>query len=300
LGSGPQVATPLGVAFRLKPKESARKGLRRVLRQQIDAALAGLKENRPPGTALHPVRKHIKKARAVIALVDRDLHVGKVRARLRHAGRLLSPMRDADATTEEAQALCASRRAFSWKSYRALHQVLGVRKKRARESAKRHHAVALAKDALTRARRSIDKWPWTDVKRSQMIAAIQRSYKRARRGMSRAKAADDAATFHEWRKRVKAVWYALRLLEPIVPHLRRSIGQLEQVETLLGHDHNLFVLSKRAQDALGRVPNAERLLTAAMRRQARLRRMALRTGAALFKERPGAFGERLRTACPAT
>ena len=51
---------------------------------------------------------------------------------------------------------------------------------------------------------------------SRLVSGVRRSYKKARQVMRKARRSGSPA-FHEWRKRIKTLWYALRLLEYRVP-----------------------------------------------------------------------------------
>lgn len=286
--------------FRLNTDEPVRRGLRRVLRKQLDAAVQELSGGRPTDQALHNARKHIKKARAVIRLVERSMDIGDARVTLRHAGRLLAPLRDASAIRHNAEALCAKdRRAVSHKTCLALRALLKERKARAHASAERHRVVELATDALRQVRACVDDWKWRAMGAKAFVRATERVYKRARRAMADAKNSDDAALFHEWRKRVKLLWYAFRLQEGLTPAVRREVAQLERLQDWLGDDHNLMVLTTtiRKDPPLSR--RALRVRQMAQRRQTQLRRLALKRGTTLFAARPRAFREALRALRPA-
>ena len=57
--------------------------------------------------AIHEARKSVKKVRAVLQLLGGDLDADGGLKRLRRAGRLLAPLRDADALLTTARELCA-------------------------------------------------------------------------------------------------------------------------------------------------------------------------------------------------
>jgi hypothetical protein len=103
-----------------------------------------------------------------------------------------------------------------------------------------------------------------------------------------------AIAFHQWRKRVKTLWYALRLLEERWPR-RRLLSDLERLETWLGEDHNVLTLRTHTLRH-GRLPpparGAVKALTA--RRQRELRRRALAVGKRVFSATSKAFIQDLR------
>jgi CHAD domain-containing protein len=141
--------------------------------------------------------------------------------------------------------------------------------------------------------RSAKGWDWKTVGFSVFAAEIKRSYKRARQAMLKARNRNRSEAFHSWRKRVKTLWYALRLLEERVQPLRRQLTDLGRLEEWLGEDHNLLVLHTQ----LGRSPSvagAARLKVFVERRQHALHRKALALGARQFRDAPAEFARHLQ------
>src|SRR5438309_12126804 len=84
--------------FCLSPDEPLVDGIRRVVREEIDAAVAGLREGADTRRAVHETRKAIKKIRAVLRLVRSAFSKTQLRTedhRFRDAGRELAALRDA-------------------------------------------------------------------------------------------------------------------------------------------------------------------------------------------------------------
>jgi hypothetical protein len=273
--------------------------LRRVVKKQLQSAIDQLAGDRPSDDSIHEARKSIKKVRAVLQVVGQDIGAGgRQLDRLRQAGQRLSPLRDADAVITSAQAICAhDRRALSARSCAALHVMLRREKVRRTALARRDHAAERAARALKRVQGSAKGWAWQRVRFADLAEEVQRSYKKARRGLRHARGDNDPDTFHTWRKRIKTLWYALRLLEQRMPRLRPLLSDLGRLETWLGDDHNLLVL--RTQVMIARTPNEEqtpgaRLSTLAERRQRELRQRALTLATPVFKSKPKAFAEHLR------
>ena len=107
----------------------------------------------------------------------------------------------------------------------------------------------------------------------------------------RSRAADrkpTATNLHEWRKRVKDLWYQQRLLEDTWPGVMKAQAkEAKKLSKLLGEDHDLAVLAEHVDDA--RAPRADRR---APRRAARASRATL--GRRIYAERPKAFARRAR------
>jgi hypothetical protein len=115
--------------------------------------------------------------------------------------------------------------------------------------------------------------------------------------MRRAQITGQASDFHAWRKRVKNLWYQLRLAARLVSGLSRQIEEFKALETALGEEHNLVVLRKKltSDRALHRISSKIDSLTAmSMALQEELRRSAVVLGTRLHKATPKAFEKDLR------
>jgi CHAD domain-containing protein len=284
------------VAYRLRKDESVSKGLSRVVNRALRSAADGLSGDWSD-EAIHDARKSIKKVRAVLQLVGDELDAGGERKKLRRASHLLSPLRDIDAMRETARTL-GSRRDAASVAVPALDDHLSAQKVTLTRAADKADTRSKAARTLERLRRDARDWRWKRSGRSVIAKAITRSYKRARNRMDSVRGNRDGDAFHEWRKRVKTLWYALRLLEAQAPRLRRTIADLKRLETLLGDDHNLVVLARQVRSAppsSGMTARGRTNLQATIeRRQRTARHQALALGARLFAQSPKAFTHRLQ------
>lgn len=279
------------MAFRFEENESVADGLRRVVRKELKKASERLTDDRSD-EAIHATRKSVKKVRAVLQLVGDELRANGDAKDLRRANRLLSPLRDADAVIETARNLRARGPAFD-----TLDEHLTAEKTRLAADATRNRIRKTAARALTDVRRDARDWRWTRADFSVLLDAIKRSYKRARTAMDDARHAMEPESFHEWRKKVKTLWYALRLLEGRGLPLRRLVADLKRLETGLGDDHNLAVLDQQLGTGSASRHSArdrQHLRTLIERRQLTLRRQALTLGARVFADSPKEFAQRLR------
>jgi len=127
---------------------------------------------------------------------------------------------------------------------------------------------------------------------------LKASYRDNRTAMTRAQETTRGLDLHRWRKRVKALWYQMRLLESLAPGLRAEIQRLSQLEAWLGDHHNLSVLrSTLADDPEMRrqAPAALSAITAMSTDvQKALRGKALALGGTLFAPQPKEFVRGLR------
>ncbi|HEX2232339.1 MAG TPA: CHAD domain-containing protein, partial [Thermoleophilaceae bacterium] len=130
-------------------------------------------------------------------------------------------------------------------------------------------------------------------------AGLRRAYRRGRRGYQAVLESASTESLHEWRKRVKDLWYHQTLLERSWPELMDPLSdQAHHLSDLLGLDHDLAVLHDWAQAhpaAAGGSTGLEVFNAAAEERRDELQREAIALGGRLYAERPRAYARRLRT-----
>jgi CHAD domain-containing protein len=101
---------------------------------------------------------------------------------------------------------------------------------------------------------------------------------------------------HEWRKRVKDLWYELRLIAEIGgPSLRGQAKDAHALADLLGDDHDLAVLRERLLGPAGGVAaDVDAVLGLLDHRREQLQAQAMALGERVYAERPKAFLRRVR------
>jgi CHAD domain-containing protein len=274
--------------------------VRHIAVEQIDAARASLRVTGDPDAAVHDVRKRLKKLRALVRLVRDDL--GKTiykreNACFRDAGRQLSGVRDAYVLVETMEHLFPH--AADPDTFAAVHDWL---RQRYDALAAEHHdeeadARAAVDEALAAARERAATWPSTTSGFEAVRPGLLRVYRRGYDRMREAKEQPTTEQLHEWRKRVKYLWYHLRLLAPIAPEvLPPLVDALDQLQEALGDDHDLAVLRKTLLDAdelAGDVAAYEALLLLINERRAALQEEAWRLGEQIYAAPPEDFIDRI-------
>lgn len=288
-------------SYRLKAKESTAEGLRRIALGRAEKALdelAAAKEGALTA-AIHGARKDLKKLRAIVRLIRKELGQGLFRAenrRFRDAGRLLSESRDAGVKLET---LAALRERFGddlpdvpserW------HASLTRERDAAADTARGETASRIdqARRAIEAGRNRIADWPLGPGSWKLVGPGMRESYRGGRQAMKRVRKDPSAENVHEWRKRAKDLWYQLRIVRDAWPELLgETVDQAHELADLLGEHHDLAVLEKdlaARQDVGGR----KAFKAAIARRQAELLTAALANGRRLYAEKPKAFGRRL-------
>jgi CHAD domain-containing protein len=252
----------------------------RVAREQLDGAAEGLERPDDPVEAVHDARKRIKKSRALLRLARPAMRPAEFRERnraLRDEARALSGTRDADVLVETVEEL-------------ARHNTRRVR--RAHFTAVRQQLSARAAGDLPRAdlrglAESADDWPVDGVTPQRLVDAVGETYRRGREAFALADEQPTTEHLHEWRKRVKDLWYQQRLLEDAWPRVMSALArEAKSLSRLLGSDHDLAVLA-------GELPGDDPLQPLIEDRRAELQHAARQLGRRVYAEKPKAFRTRV-------
>lgn len=247
---------------------------------------------------VHETRKTIKRMRAMARLLRYELdkrqriHANQT---LRGAAEHLAAQRDAEvrlATLERLRARDPN--ALSGAGIDRLHERLMGERDAAGDRAN----VAAAREDIERLRGELSRWELADHDFDKVAAGLRRIYKEGRSRYKRARRRGAGAdTFHAWRKRVKALYYALDMLGGAgAKGMRGATRRAERLGDVLGEEHDLWMLDAYAAEhpeAFGddvRARDALRKLIES--RRTRLRERALKQGARLYRRRPSRFTRR--------
>jgi CHAD domain-containing protein len=291
------------VDSRLKRGEAGTHGARRITRRHIKSALRSLDPNQTDDSSIHAARKDLKRARASLRLLRDALGKAaykKENAALRDAARPLSEIRDGRVLLDALTALikdCGAPAAdlplrrfkpeLTRLRIQARKRVLGKREPL-------HHAREILRGVHSRsADWRVGRHGW-----SVLGAGLKRTYAKGRNALTRARARPTNENFHEWRKQTKYFWHQMQLFEPLGPEsgAAESADLAHEVGDLLGDDHDLAVLSERAEEARATFPEAasrEAFLRLVERRRAGLQQKALQLGLRLYEEQPAVFTARI-------
>ncbi len=290
--------------YRLEANEKPAAGMRRIALERAERATERLREAggiEDPSECIHAARKDLKKLRAAVRLIRRELGDDLYRAeneRYREAGRLLSASRDAEAKLEALEDLrerfpgrLARTDTADWLGELRQERDLAVRAAREGDA----DSIGAALEAVEEGRRRIEAWPLKTNSWKLVGPGIGRARSRGRREMRRAAKDPSGANMHQWRKRAKDLWYHLRILRDARPRaLRKSLRWADELADALGDHHDLTVLR---DDLLRRdLPLAERpaLIAAINERQDDLAASAFELGERLYAKKPKAFRHRMR------
>ncbi len=265
-----------------------------------------------PAELVHEARKTIKRMRALARLLREQLgeqEFKRVNASLREAGRRLAGARDADVRLATLQELIERhpRALASPAPTEGRHEGIGLleqqlQRERSRDGQPPADIDNVLAD-IAAMRDQLAHWSLVDTGFDTLAPGLQRIYREGRHRYVRCAQAQggDEQDVHDWRKRVKSLYYALDMLgAKKVKGARRATRRANRLGDLLGSEHDLWMLGAYVEEhpqafAADTVAMAE-LLELIEHRRRRLRKRALALGGRLYKRKPAEFTRRIRRA----
>jgi len=288
------------MSYRLKPRGSVASEVKRIVDKQLALAIGELRTigDRRSDGRLHAARRHVKKVRAVLRLVQPALGdtCHAVYRRLGSANRMLGPIADGRAVVETVAQLGAKYRApRAQRALDRLHAALVQRAQRIDRRAERDRVLPIVAGLLRRDRRRLIDWTLNARGFHAVGPGLETSVRRARTAMKQTLRQPAADNYHRWRRRVKDLWFQVRLLEARCSDaLMRDQRRLEALDDCLGEHHNVVLLEQiLIREALISRPHTAVALRLLRRYRAALRDRAAAFGRQVFDEKPGHFVHRV-------
>jgi CHAD domain-containing protein len=287
------------MSYELRHDEGIGDGLRLICRKQIDLALQIVNgEREPDDTPVHEVRKHIKKARAAVHLLKKEIGRGLFKRQdhcLRDVGRLISDIRDAEVRLQTVRQLQGIKRRQKRRSYAKVEELLVLELENFMAAFAEWQSQAAP--MLLRAREELEIWSVEKFGPAQLCCALQQSYKCARQALAAAKASSTPEDFHAFRSKGKQLWYQLRLVRPADPVVLKNLtDELRAIGDLLGRAHDLSFLGDRLRQDRGHSAaerEAHNLLAVIEASESDLQRAAAELAERFFSEKPRNLGARV-------
>ncbi len=287
----------------LNPKEELSEGFLRVLREEVGHAvssLGDLKVNQ--AEAVHEARRHTKRVRALLRLLRQELGKGRYAIEnnwFREIARELSPARDRQVVADRARELLAgSENVPSSEISAELEAALEKWSSRdVREILSGTKIASLVK-RLQLGERRLSKWSPLSNKLSPYIGSMEHAYRQGRKMLRTSVASPSTENLHEWRKRVKYLFYQLEVFTKEMPKVvRNDLRLAEDLGDVLGIYHDSVLLEQALEGELKQV--IPELLRSALQKRLvvekeELREHAFYLGRCLFAESPRSFGKRQR------
>lgn len=225
------------MTYHFRPGVSADAEIQRIASEQIASALDA-STHLDEDEAIHQIRKHCKKLRALVRLVqktdDRAAQLYRFEnAHYRRIANLLSGSRDAVSLHD------ALAKQLGSEEFPATAALLKSRI----DTGDTQEALQQARDLLRQGAQHVANWNLADLDRKALKRGYARSYRRAFKAMKKAFDDDDDGRMHTLRKRVKDQWYHTRLLQPLKPKkVGRRRERLKALSSALGDWRDLRLL----------------------------------------------------------
>lgn len=282
------------MAFRLRAGEPIGRELKRVYEGQLDAAIEHLRAGQD--CEMHAVRKHVKKARALLfAARAAQADYRDADAELKIANRSLGVLSDAHRIIEVIPHLKGFDRArLSGAALERMRLALTARAATFDAIADRDGTRARAARLLLSARKRAATWDLDVIDRGTLAGAIREAHHLAREVRWNVRRRPTVEGYHRWRRHVKREWYLFRVIaDHTGDRLRDDRHRLAALDACLGELHDLNVLGAviGAEAILSRHESAGALVALrAFGRDLRRRTVLL---AVVLNDRPADVGRRV-------
>lgn len=255
--------------------------LQRIAGAELSAARAHLALGAPDAGGVHDLRKRIKKLRGLLRLLRAGLPVSSDEiAALRVAAQGVSPLRD-------AEVLLSWHDRLEGPADGALRAALVARAQAERAGSDLARGLDEARAVLEAMAARMPLWRVRGRDGRVIAAGLHRSLTRGAAAMQAARDGG-AEALHDWRKRVKDLWYQARLMQPVWPEgiapWRQAADDLGE---MLGDHHDLAVFVAMAEGLEGAAAaEAVPLRAKALRLSADIEARAFALGAQLYAAPP--------------
>ncbi len=238
------------MVYKLNKDSSLVKNISRIAHEEIEASLISL-ESLNVHEAIHDIRKRLKKLRALSRLVRDELgeeNYKSINIYFRDLGKEISDFRDLTAHLETIELLNERFGKHLYVNFfRTFVKQIEEERNQMEEALRAQnffteHLV----NKLSKAKEELINWPVDSNNIDIILPSIARVYRRGRYALNEAYEDPTKENFHEWRKRVKYLWYQTLLLQETWPNFFDTMeDEIHQLADHLGNDHDLMVLKEK-------------------------------------------------------
>jgi CHAD domain-containing protein len=289
-------------AYRLLAREPVGTGMKRVIAGQVDDAIAQLQgeAGNEPAESVHEARKDIKKIRSALRLIRHEIGDEVWRREndhYREVARGLSGFRDAEILVEALDGLAERFGPEAEGRFDALREQLEKENKAAHEDGSLERATAEAAAGLAAGRGRIDALPLEGDGWELIGPGLHRTYRRGRKRLRTVEEEASVTNLHELRKRVKDLWYQVRLIREADKHMLGSLADhAHDLSDHLGDDHDLALLREtvqRRRTAFSDPSDKRHLIEEIDHRRGELQFAAISLAERIYDEKPKRFTKRI-------
>jgi CHAD domain-containing protein len=240
------------VAYRLENNETLSFGLKRIVLELIDKSVFNLsKGNGSFNEDIHDTRKNFKKIRTVLRLVRSNLGEEKFRLEnsfYRDTSRTLSDLRDSTVLIQTFEKLLKNPEIEMSNFDFSIFRNFLIEKHKTISAAKSKKSVvinSLSTDLILARSRVFD-YPLSGDNFKIIRKNLQRIFEQGQLMMYAVLSEAVKEKVHEWRKRVKDLWYSMRILSNLWPEIMSPmVVLLGKLSDTLGDANDLFLLKER-------------------------------------------------------
>ncbi len=240
------------MSYRLENNENLSFGFKRIVLELIDNSVFNLsKGNGSFNEDIHKTRKNFKKIRTVLRLIRSHLQEKNFQLEnsfYRSAGRTLSDLRDSTVLIQTFDKLLnKSELEMSNFDFSVFRDFL-IEKHKNISAAKNKKSMVINSliTDLILARSRVFDWPISGDNFKIIKKNLQRIYEQGQGYMYAVFNESIKENVHEWRKRVKDLWYSMRILSNLWPEIMSPmVILLGKLSDTLGDTNDLFLLKER-------------------------------------------------------
>lgn len=298
------------MSYRYHPGKPTESEIKRIIIERFNRSLEELNDkDKGPDKANHQMRKNMKKVRGAVRLVrdavgEDDYKEYNVAAR--DTARMGENLRESHVMLETLEKL---KKRFNWKINHGFYQKV-YRKiesdylKTKKELLEKEDLIHKLNDRLKDLKADFEDISYRENDFEAFEGGLKRVYKRGRKALKIAKKKPTFENHHEWRKRVKYLWYQIRILKDIwSKELNGYAKELHNLSDLLGDDHDLYDLQKKLNaeyDTVEHKAELENLNALIKEFSNEKRKDAYVLGEKIYAEKPKAFVKRMEKYWKAT
>jgi hypothetical protein len=288
------------MAYRLKPGRPIDSEARRIGEKQLERALGAMQRigTRHADKCTHRARRRIKKIRALIRLLEPSLvhSCDSTDRRLRTVNRLLAPIADGEAVVDTIARIGSRYRdRFPRRTFNTVRAGLVELESRAGRKANFDRVLERATRLLHVEQKRTRQWELRAPGFRALAPGLEKSVRRCRRAMVRARLHPTDEHYHVWRHRVKDLWLQVRLIQARCGgRLAADEARLERLDGCLGEYHNCVLLARiLAAEPLTSRQRTAGCLRLIRRYQEDLRREIHPLASEIHRETPRQFVQRV-------
>lgn len=289
--------------YRYNLGENTEQEIKRIIDERFERSVEEFKnDDQDVEKANHQMRKNMKKARAAMRLVrgvTDNKKYKKWNKAARDTAREGAELRESEVAVET---LGKVKNRFNWKSDYQFYQIARAKLRRDHQKYKKelleeHDFQNEIIDRLWDVKEELSDISLEKKGFKSFKKGLKKVYKRGRKASKKCRKDPTSKNHHEWRKRVKYLWYQIRIIKDIWPEgLKGYARELHNLSDYLGDNHDLYDLKRRLHEIYEDSDYAEDLAkTDALieKFSEELRIQAWHVGEKLYAENPKLFVSRI-------